>query len=85
MGLFNPKTKKYWIRCLTVKECAQIQGFPADYPWKGGNKEIITQIGNAVPPPLATTIASLLEKSTFAATPQNSIADTGSQDSEEED
>ena len=52
VGLYNPDEMKYWVRCLSVKELAQIQGFPAEYQWQGNEKEIITQIGNAVPPAL---------------------------------
>jgi DNA (cytosine-5)-methyltransferase 1 len=61
VGLHNPDAEKYWIRCLTYKECGQIQGFAENYPWQGGTKEKIIQIGNAVPPPLATTIARILD------------------------
>lgn len=35
-------------------ECGQLQTFPADYPWSGG--DISQQIGNAVPPLLALHI-----------------------------
>ena len=56
VGLHNPITKKYWIRCMTSKELGQIQGFPATYQWQGTEKEKIIQIGNAVPPPLAERI-----------------------------
>ena len=56
VGLHNPTTNKYWIRCMTSKELGQIQGFPATYQWQGTEKEKIIQIGNAVPPPLAERI-----------------------------
>ena len=36
------------IRRLTVKELAKIQTFPEDYDFKGSDREIIMQIGNAV-------------------------------------
>ena len=48
VGLQKPDGTKY-IRCLTLREAAQIQGFPADYPFQGSHDQIITQIGNAVP------------------------------------
>jgi site-specific DNA-cytosine methylase len=35
---------------------AQIQGFPANYKWCGNEKDIITQIGNAIPPPLCQAV-----------------------------
>jgi DNA (cytosine-5)-methyltransferase 1 len=63
VGLHNPSTGKYWIRCLTYKECGQIQGFVENYPWQGQTKDKIIQIGNAVPPSLATNIARLLDNS----------------------
>jgi DNA-cytosine methyltransferase len=85
VGLHNPKLNKFWIRCLTPQECGQIQGFEAKYPWQGTDKEKIIQIGNAVPPPLATAVANLLEKTTFSTTPQTVINTNDSSDSEEEE
>lgn len=87
VGLHNPVTGAYWVRCLTVRECGQIQGFPADYPWQGAPKDKITQIGNAVPPPLATAMAGLLERATFAAEPQavGGVVSTGSDSESEEE
>jgi DNA (cytosine-5)-methyltransferase 1 len=85
VGLYSSKQKKYYIRCLTHEECGQIQGFPANYPWQGTVKDKITQIGNAVPPPLATTIAHLLPKITFSKQPQvNTQADESDSEEEEE-
>jgi DNA (cytosine-5)-methyltransferase 1 len=40
---------KLYIRCLTKKELAQIQGFPATHQFSGNEASIIKQIGNAVP------------------------------------
>ncbi len=60
VGLHNSTIDTYWIRCLSIRELGQIQGFPADYPWQGNEKEIITQIGNAVPPPLCQAVAMRL-------------------------
>ena len=71
VGLHNPTTGQYWIRCLSTRELAQIQGFPADYPWAGSTKAVITQIGNAVPPPLATAMGRLLRHTTCRRTPQS--------------
>jgi DNA (cytosine-5)-methyltransferase 1 len=48
IGLQKPDGKKY-IRCLTIREAAQIQGFPVDHPFQGSHDDIIKQIGNAVP------------------------------------
>ena len=84
VGLYNATAKKYWVRCLTYEECAQIQGFNANYPWQGSVKDKIVQIGNAVPPPLARTIATMLPSITFHSTPQVTTDATEST-SEEED
>lgn len=48
VGLVKPNGKRY-IRCLTVREAAQIQGFPADHAFAGSRDDAIKQIGNAVP------------------------------------
>jgi DNA (cytosine-5)-methyltransferase 1 len=84
VGLHNSAVGKYWVRCLTPEECGLIQGFPADYPWSGSVKEKITQIGNAVPPPLATAIAKLIEKASFHISPQKVDTIDKSDDSDEE-
>lgn len=59
-----------WVRCLTVPELGQVQGFPVDFPWQGSDKEAIKQIGNAVPPALAETIARALLNMRGLPTPQ---------------
>lgn len=41
------------LRVLTVREMAAAQGFPDDYVFWGHVDEIVKQIGNSVPPPLA--------------------------------
>lgn len=48
IGLVKPNGKHY-IRCLTTREAAQIQGFPADHAFAGSRDDAIKQIGNAVP------------------------------------
>jgi len=48
IGLRKPSGKTY-IRCLTVREAAQIQGFPATHRFSGTHDDAIKQIGNAVP------------------------------------
>jgi DNA (cytosine-5)-methyltransferase 1 len=52
-----------YLRMLLPDELKQIQGFPSDYKVLGSVKEQITQIGNAVPPPLVKSIVeNILEK-----------------------
>ncbi len=84
VGLYNPDVNKYWVRCLTPVECGRIQGFALEYPWQGGTKEKLTQIGNAVPPPLATAVAGLLGAVTFSDVAQkvDGIRDDSESDEE---
>jgi DNA (cytosine-5)-methyltransferase 1 len=46
-------------RRLSYKECAALQGFPADYDWGHGTvRDKFQMIGNAVPPPLFSAMLS---------------------------
>lgn len=40
-------------RAITPREAARLQGFPDEFRFLGNKMEVRTQIGNAVPPPLA--------------------------------
>ena len=48
------------FRMLQSHELAAAQGFPSDYQFKGGKKEIIKQIGNAVAVGQAKALCSVL-------------------------
>lgn len=49
-------------RPLTPREAARLQGFPDHIEFKGTRQEVRYQIGNAVPPPLATAIGNQIRK-----------------------
>ena len=50
----------YFLRCFTVDELKQIQGFPLEFSVCGNRKEQIQQIGNAVPPVVVQQIVAKL-------------------------
>lgn len=49
-------------RCLTIRECARLQGFPDEFEFCGSAADQIKQIGNAIPPLLAETFARHIQK-----------------------
>lgn len=83
VGMYNPEINKYWIRTFTVTELAQIQSFPKDYQFNGNMKDIITQIGNAVPSKIITAIVSHLQSVVFK--PYKQLDDTDVRESEMDD
>lgn len=63
-GCTNPSKGRFvhpeQNRGLTPREAAKLQGFPDSFRFYGGMKSIASQIGNAVPPPLAEAVAVAL-------------------------
>jgi len=60
VGLRKPSGASY-CRTLLPDELKQVQGFPSDFIITGTKKDQVTQIGNAVPPPIIHSIASCLK------------------------
>ncbi len=52
-------------RTLSVRECARLQTFPDDYNFVGSTARQFTQVGNAVPPVLASQLAASISHSLF--------------------
>ena len=57
-GLF---THPILNRCLTVREAARIQSFADDFIFYGTKTIQMKQVGNAVPPLLASQIAQIIK------------------------
>jgi DNA (cytosine-5)-methyltransferase 1 len=62
-------------RTLSVRECARLQTFPDDYVFLGPTARQFTQVGNAVPPVLAATLAKAIALAYFSGEAEASRAD----------
>lgn len=60
-------------RITSVRENARAQGFPDDFRFKGALKDKYRQIGNAVPPPLATALGSKLKVAMLKTAKQDAM------------
>ena len=49
-------------RAFTVREAARIQGFPDSFRFFGSHSQQATQVGNAVPPPIAAMFARWIQR-----------------------
>lgn len=54
-------------RAMTPREAARLQGFPDDFMFLGTRKDKFVQIGNAVPPPMASTLAEFIREAILKA------------------
>ena len=76
----------YWYihprehRTLSIREAARIQTFPDRFRFAGPPSTRFQQIGNAVPPMLASAIASSLLRTLNAHSASESLANPGSSD-----
>ena len=55
-------THPFLNRAITVREAARIQSFPDDFQFVGNKGSQMKQVGNAVPPLLASAIAKVIMK-----------------------
>lgn len=62
---------------VTVCQAAILQGFRADYPWRGTLTRQFEQVGNAVPPPLAMRVLEEATRPSTAAISQAAPARPG--------
>lgn len=63
-------------RSMTVREAARIQTFPDNYFFQGNRTQQLHQVGNAVPPLLANSIAKVVNKLLIEVNDANKVGRT---------
>jgi len=66
-----PPAHYQYPRSITVREAARLQGFPDDFRVYGSFANQMMQVTNAVPPPLARVVLSVLTKSVGIGLPSH--------------
>lgn len=61
---------------VDVWQAGVLQGFPADYPWRGTRTAQPRQVGDAVPPPLAAAVVGELLGIDWRRTSQTASQET---------
>lgn len=51
-------------RCLTLRECARLQGFPDSFEFAGNRSEQATLVGNAIPPSFGEVLGRWIARRT---------------------
>ena len=66
-------------RAITPREAARLQGFPDDFRFLGNRMDVRTQVGNAVPPPLAKSAGQAIARILTGQTASTARSSAGRQ------